>query len=426
MDALDECEERTLYQFIRHVTSLPGSHTPDIPLKFLFTSRPYLRIVMELSSPATTTIRLKGEEEIISIATDVTRVINEGIESLESVWGQHGGLGYFRNLLESSADRTFLWVSLILDIFRDCDDDSQEEFTKLVTTTPPDLTELYTKILDKSKSPDKARRVLSIVVAAARPLTLREMNAAVRIKREHRSSKELGYMSAEFEKMVKNWCGLFVRVIDSKIYLVHQTAREFLIKGSIPGHGNWQYTLSLVDYNFLLADICISYLSLEDFENEPLVVHPSDYYGRAEFSSYVEKYVLRDYAASHWADHFRDSQIHQMELLEFTRLICEGGSKRFLTWWRVYWRNGRYYRPFPADFTNLMIASWLGQEIVVERLLQEGGEANARSESYGTALTIAAFREDESITRILLRGNVRAYILGREYNILESVSWDIQ
>ncbi|PWW80015.1 hypothetical protein C7212DRAFT_361488 [Tuber magnatum] len=83
MDALDECEERTLYQFIRHVTSLPGSHTPDIPLKFLFTSRPYLRIVRELSSPATTTIRLKGEEEIKSIATDVTRVINEGIESLE-------------------------------------------------------------------------------------------------------------------------------------------------------------------------------------------------------------------------------------------------------------------------------------------------------------------------------------------------------
>ncbi|PWW75383.1 NACHT-ANK domain protein transcript variant 1 [Tuber magnatum] len=422
VDALDECEERTLNQFIRRVTSLACSQTPDIPLKFLLTSRPYLKIVRDLgSSPSTN--RLKGEEEVNSIATDVTRVINEEITSLESSWGHHGRLGYLRNLLESSADRTFLWVSLILEVLKDCDDDSQEEFTKIVATAPGNLAELYTKILDKSRSPDKARKILRIVVAAMRPLTLREMNAAVRIKREHRSTKELGDMPTEFEKIVKNWCGLFVRVIDSKMYLVHQTAREFLIRGSESGQGNWQYTLSPVDSNFLLADVCISYLSLEGFENDPLVAHPHDYSRRAEFDSYVEKYALLDYAANHWADHLRDSETRQMEPLRFTRLVCEPGSKRFLTWWKVYWRNNGHDGLFPMDFTYLMIASWFGQGAVVERLLEEGGELNARSRGYGTALNIAAYREDEDITRLLLRSNVKADILGSEYNITEVNGW---
>ncbi|PWW73086.1 NACHT-ANK domain protein transcript variant 3 [Tuber magnatum] len=415
VDALDECEERTLDQFIRRATGLSGSHTPESPLRFLFTGRPYHKVERGFAPPATT-IRLRGEEEIDSIATDVTRVIDQGVKSLESYWGQHGKLGYLRDLLESSADRTFLWVALILEILKGYDDDSEEEFTKIVNTMPANLEELYRKILDKSGSPDKTRRILSIVATAARPLTLREMNAALRIKREHRSSEELGDMPVEFKKIVKNWCGLFVRVIDSKIYLVHQTAREFLVKGS-SGHGNWQYTLSPVDYNFLLADICISYLSLEDFGNDPLVVHPQDYDRRGKFDSGVEKYSLLDYAASHWADHFRDSRARQMELFEFTRLICGRGSKRFLTWWKVYWRNNGFRTLFPTDFTYLMIATWLGQGTVVERLLQEGGDTNARAEEYGTAVNIAAIREDENMARMLLRSKVKAYIGGRECDI---------
>ncbi|PWW73089.1 hypothetical protein C7212DRAFT_354058 [Tuber magnatum] len=396
---LHECEEGTQAQLLRLVNCLPGTQAPDIPLKFLVTSCPYHKIERGLGSQ-TAIIRLKGEDEVISIAKDVSRVIDDGVQKLESYWGQPGGLGYLRNLLESSADRTFLWVSLFLGILRDSEDDSAEEFTNIFSTVPRDIEELYTKILDKSRYPDKARRILGIVVAAARPLILREMNAAFRIKREHRSSKDLGDLPAEFGKIVKNWCGLFVRVIDSKIYLVQQTAREFLIKGSASGHGNCQYTLSPVDSNFLLADICISYLSLEDFENEPLVVHPRDCSREAEFDGYVEKYALLDYAASHWADRFRDSQTRQMELLEFTWLVCEGGSKRLLTWWNVYWRKGHH-------------------GTVVERLLQEGGDINARSEEFGTALNIAAFREDENITRKLLQMDVKACILGREYNIVE-------
>src|SRR5437588_11053728 len=124
------------------------------------------------------------------------------------------------------------------------------------------------------------------------------MHAAFRIKREHKSVKDIGDLRASFGKSVKNWCGLFVRVIDSKIYLVHQTAREFLIKDSSSGQGNWQYTICSKDSNFLLADICISYLSLGDFESDLLILDPYGGY-TAQYAGYLVKYTLLDYAATH-------------------------------------------------------------------------------------------------------------------------------
>ncbi|PWW75032.1 hypothetical protein C7212DRAFT_358601 [Tuber magnatum] len=300
VDALNECEEETLAPLIRRVTRLPGLQTSDAPLKFLVTSRSYHKIERELGLPATT-IRLKGEDEINAITADVTRVIDEGIKDLESYWGR--------------------------------------------------------------ANPEKARRILNIVVAAAKPLSLREVNVALRVRREHSSIKELGDLPGGFEKTVKNSRGLFVRVIDSKIYL---------------------HTLCPKDFNFIMADICISYLLLEEFENDPLEMNT---YGNVD--GYLEKYAFLSYAARQWADHFRDSQDRGMELFESTRLICEAGSKRFLTWFQIYWFSaGPSYR-CPKDLTHLMVASWLKQGTVVERLLEEGGDINAK-----------------------------AYIGGKEYNIL--------
>src|SRR5207302_999835 len=206
------------------------------------------------------------------------------------------------------------------------------------------------KILDKSPDPAKARRILNIVVAAVRPLTLREMNAAFKVGRHHSAIEDLELLSPRFETAVKNLCGLFVRVIDEKIYLVHQTAREFLIKGSSSGQGNWQYTMCSVDSNFLLADICLSYLALEDFENDLLPMGDNTA-ASASRDKYIQEHVLLEYAATNWPRHFRDSQGRQMELFDLTHAITKRGSGRFLTWLKVFWRAHASLYPFPNDFT---------------------------------------------------------------------------
>jgi ankyrin repeat protein len=67
-----------------------------------------------------------------------------------------------------------------------------------------------------------------------------------------------------------------------------------------------------------------------------------------------------------------------------------------------------------------MIASWLGQVRIVERLVADGEDNNAQWDPYGTALNIAAIREHEDVTRVLLQGNVNAHLFGKEFNILQT------
>ncbi|PWW77837.1 hypothetical protein C7212DRAFT_350807 [Tuber magnatum] len=325
VDAWAEHEEVTIAPLIRHVIRPPGTRTSNMPLRFFVASRHYHKIKIELESRATT-IRLKGEDEVSSITTDVTRDIDNGIKQLEL-------------LLHSSADRTFLWVSLILESLRDSPTGSHY---------------------------DKAQGVLNIVVAATRPPTLTKMN----------------YQAGP--QTVKSLCGLFWRIIDSKVYLAHQTAREFLLKESSVGQGNWQYSLCYKASNYVLADICISYLLLEDFENDPFLVCPDDYPSAENLVGYTKKYD--------W----------QMELFGFTRLICTDGSKRFLTWLKVYWGESGSCHRFP----------------IVGRLLEKGEDINARSKQYGTVFNVAAIQENKSVTRMLVGSGGSAFLCGKEYKTL--------
>jgi hypothetical protein len=67
-----------------------------------------------------------------------------------------------------------------------------------------------------------------------------------------------------------------------------------------------------------------------------------------------------------------------------------------------------------------MIASWFRHGAAVRQLLAEDGDLNVRCEGLGTALNIAAIREDENITKMLIENNVKAYLGNKEYNILET------
>lgn len=50
------------------------------------------------------------------------------------------------------------------------------------------------------------------------------------VKESSASYEDLDLVGEEqYRIIVRNLCGLFVSVIDSKIYLIHQSAREFLI-----------------------------------------------------------------------------------------------------------------------------------------------------------------------------------------------------
>lgn len=83
-----------------------------------------------------------------------------------------------KDALITRSDRTFLWVSLVLKIIEQSVGGTEEEFQQAIVTLPADLNAAYKKILNKTSTPNKAKRILQIVVSVVRSLTLEEINIA--------------------------------------------------------------------------------------------------------------------------------------------------------------------------------------------------------------------------------------------------------
>ncbi len=89
------------------------------------------------------------------------------------------------------------------------------------------IDEAYNAILNRSDHFVKAEKLLHMVVSSIRPLTLHKMNIALIIKLgvNHIKIQTVPEKLLFNAKMI-NLCGLFVSVIERKIRLIHQTAKE--------------------------------------------------------------------------------------------------------------------------------------------------------------------------------------------------------
>ena len=201
-------------------------------------------------------------------------------------------------------NRTYLWVHLTLDLIQSDIDIDKTRIREATSHLPETVDEAYGRILSKSCNSDKARKILHIIVAAARPLTLREMTLALVLQESHRSYSDLELkleLGAEdrFREKVRDICGLFVTIIDSRLYLLHQTAKEFLVQHDTANSPEgvhmdlkWKHSLRPQESHRILTEICIWHLLLEDFENSPLGEDGS-------LSQYVEDHIFLDYSAKH-------------------------------------------------------------------------------------------------------------------------------
>ena len=150
--------------------------------------------------------------------------------------------------------------------------------------------------------------MLHVVVAANRPLTLAEMNIALAIRPNHCRTEEIDLKpEVSFQVTIRELCGLFVSIRDSKIYLIHQTAKEFLMGVGLEdlalGVGNpWKSSLSPYKSELVLAKASVFYLSLETFGIEALEVGQRETWetkSLPKFSTLVSKNPFLNYASHH-------------------------------------------------------------------------------------------------------------------------------
>ena len=97
---------------------------------------------------------------------------------------------------------------------------------------------------------------------------MNELNIALAIEEHSRSYDDLDLENKErFNSSVRNLCGLFISIVDQKIYLIHQTAKDFLIAKTEALTDQWKHSIKPVESDLLMARACITYLQFTVFND---------------------------------------------------------------------------------------------------------------------------------------------------------------
>ena len=427
LDALDECEESGRHSLIDALNEFYCGRS-DIEqgfLKFIVTSRPYFDIERRFNKviESLPTIRLAGEEESDSISQEINLVIKDIVQRIgHDLKLENSIKASLTERLLGVTHRTYLWLILITDVIYKQLAVTEKSLLRVIDRLPETIDEAYNAILNRSTDLEQAKKLLHIVVSATRPLTLQEMNIALAIEPVNRSHTDLDLEPEEFFKVkIRNLCGLFVSLIDSKIYLIHQTAREFLVRNQdskgigndlILLEGQWKHSLDAVESNKILTDICIAYLSFVEFEKDPLKSldipnYHQDFYSRSRnmLSQYTEKYKFLNYASSSWFIHFQGGLFdEESEEFQLTLRLCDNRSKVFRTWFSVHQDRVLSMR-LTTQWTDLVIGSYLGHALMIQRVLRTGTETNInyQDEHGRTPLMWALSNDHVSVVELLLK-----------------------
>jgi len=73
--------------------------------------------------------------------------------------------------------------------------------------------------------------VLVILIKSKRPLTLTEFNTMLALKQTDRIKENFQpRLQFNISRRLKRICGPIMRIFNGRVYLIHQTAKEFLVK----------------------------------------------------------------------------------------------------------------------------------------------------------------------------------------------------
>lgn len=195
---------------------------------------------------------------------------------------------------------------------------------KAILTLPHTVDDACEKILSRSPNKEKTERLLHIIFAAVRPLDGQELNIALAIEDDHRSLEDLDLENQlRFEKSVRNLCGLFVNIVDQRVYLIHDTAKEFLTATDQVSAQGWKCSLQPAKSQLTIARTCMTFLMFPVFEQPGSSDHRSDI-TRALKNEYFT------YSACFWPTHFHRVQgIASSKMLELAIAMCDVSSHHF-------------------------------------------------------------------------------------------------
>jgi WD40 repeat protein len=212
--------------------------------------------------------------------------------------------------LIQKSNGSFLWIRLVLQRL-----ETLWNYRAIATAmreVPHDMDELYNRILgemERRPNKDLARAILRWTITAARSLTTAELQDAI----QHDIQDTVPMM----EKMIGDVCGQLV-VIErgGKVRLVHDTARDFLLKPDL----NSEFAIDKMTAHGQVADVCLRYLIEGDGPQLPR---------RGRVSNSTSKSALEEYAHLYFSEHVVKGPSADTDAIS---LVCEFLDSRVLHW----------------------------------------------------------------------------------------------
>jgi hypothetical protein len=217
-DALDECIEGLprLLDFIVRMSSASSR------VKWVISSRNWPNIEQDLDT-AMKKLRLSLELNEDSVSAAVTTYIQFKVDQLaERNRYSSNTRDIVQRYLLQNAHGTFLWVALVC---QELSKSSEWRAQQKLMAFPPGLDSLCSRMMEQIEDSEDAKlckRILAVVSAVYRPLTLCKLESLVDMP---------DGVSGTFEALseIIGLCGSFLTLRERTISFVHQSAKDFLV-----------------------------------------------------------------------------------------------------------------------------------------------------------------------------------------------------
>ena len=318
VDALDECltgRTQLLEFIIRSATSLP--------VRWIVASRAWPDIKERLHT-ATQGVTLCLELNVVSISTAVSRYIRHNVDQLTISKEYDPGIRQaVHHHLSSNADNTFLWVALVCKRLQEI---PKRKTIDELRTFPAGLDSLYQRMInsirDRHSTEAKLyKEILAIASIVFKPITFDELQYFVVIPEDERDDESLASLI--------NDCGSFLNVQDRIIYVIHQSAKDFLVKRV----GGEIFPFGREDLHYTIFSQSLQVISKSLRRDIYHLVAPGIHIDKVIHPEPDPLAAIR-YPCTYWVDHLCDCQISE----NVKEDLRDGGSlDKFLRRHYLHW-----------------------------------------------------------------------------------------
>lgn len=337
-------------------------------------------------------------------------------------------------LLTNNPSR-FRWAKCSLDQIARLRNDKAIKIA--LKNLPPDLNETYERILEGISEDDKelALRILRWLTCSLRPLRIQEIIEGVALELDDTALDPETFLNDPED--IADICGSLVALDQEAgtVALAHFSVKEFILSSQRLAGPHPDFYIDLVQANFDLAKLCVTYLSFEHFSSGPCVTGD-------ELMKRCATYALYEYVGLQWPVH---AQGHtSMEDEEFLTVmeaffLDKRLNGNFDAWTQVYETKGRILESFNSycdsdrigETNRLIYACRLGLYSVANLLLLKGinpklvcaseigDEAKDKPESKacGNALNAACESSNVKVVELILATGVDINAIAGQYEL---------